>query len=293
MDRLSELRSQYACDDTAVDIPNGVGQKSELDEFFTQVGLIKKAIQSIETMTEEIKTQHSEALLNTDQAKSQEISSELDRLMSDITQKSTELKAGLKMIDEQTKRLSPSDKPAEVRIRQNQHQQLTASFLAAMKVYQDASQQYSQKYRDQVKRRIKTRFSAKDGQSLTEEEVDTYARRLLDEGKEDSIFQQSKDTLAQIQENHRDILRIESSMRELNQIFADMALLVEEQGELMDDILVNVGKSVEYVQRGREQMSQAKVYAKKSRKKMCCIIFILLIIAGIIVVPMYFTGTFG
>lgn len=44
------------------------------------------------------------------------------------------------------------------------------------------------------------------------------------------IFQQSKDVLATIIENRNDIYRIEMSMRNLNQIFNDLAFLVYEQG---------------------------------------------------------------
>ena len=81
------------------------------------------------------------------------ISQELDKLMNSVVEKSGEVKAGLKMIEESTKKLEaddPSGKPAEVRIRQNQHHQLTTQFITSMKAYQDASEQYSQKYRDQV-----------------------------------------------------------------------------------------------------------------------------------------------
>ena len=94
-------------------------------------------------------------------------------------------------------------------------------------------------------------------------QAEKLAAQLLEEGREDAIFQQAQDVLVQVQENHRDILRIEASMRELHQIFAEMAVLVEEQGELMDDIMANVSKSVDYVQKGREELHQAKVNTKQ------------------------------
>ena len=82
-------------------------------------------------------------------------------------------------------------------------------------------------------------------------------------------------------------------MKELTQMFADMAVLVEEQGELMDDIVSNVGKGVEYVQKGRRELAQAKVYSKRSRKRMCCVIFLLVAIAVVVFLVLYFTGIFG
>jgi len=293
MDRLADIKGKYAQDDVSFDVDAPGGNRGELEGFFQQVRNVQEGIKGIEQSTEDIKAKHSEALMNTDQDKAKVLSRELDALIQEVITKSGEVKAGLKMVEEQVKLMDPTSRPAEVRIRQNQHQLLLKHFIVAMKGYQDASEQYAQKYREQVKRRIKTRYSAANGETLAEGEVDKLATQLLDEGKEDAIFQQCKDAFEQIQENHRDILRIERSMKELNQMFADMALLVEEQGELMDDIANNVSKSVAYVQKGTQELHQAKVYAKKSRKMMCCVIFLLLIIAAVIVVPLYLTGVFG
>eukprot|EP00667_Euglena_gracilis_P016337 EG_transcript_17067 len=291
MDRLSELKGKYAQDDVSFDV-DAPATRGDMDEFFRQVKVVQDGIKGIDQCTEDIKAKHSEALMNTDSDKTKAISAELDDLIQLVVAKSTEVKAGLKMIEEQIKLMDTTARPAEVRIRQNQHQLLLKHFINSMKAYQDASEQYSQKYREQVKRRIKTRFNAENGETLNEVEVDRLATQLLDEGKEDSIFQQCKDVYEQIQENHRDILRIERSMRELNQMFADMALLVEEQGELMDDIAHNVSKSVAYVQKGTQELKQAKVYAKKSRKLMCCVLLVLLAIAAAIAIPLVLTNAF-
>lgn len=288
MDRLPDLKGKFVQDDVSFDV-DAPARNGELDDFFRQVKLVQSGIKSIDQCTEEIKAKHSEALLNTDHDKTKDISADMDQLIQEIISKSTEVKAALKMIEEQIKLMDTSARPAEVRIRQNQHQLLLKHFINSMKGYQDASEQYSQKYRDQVKRRIKTKYTA-NGENLNDAEVDKLTTMVLDEGREDSIFQQCKDTYELIQENHRDILRIERSMRELNQMFADMALLVEEQGELMDDIANNVSRSVAYVQKGTKELQQAKVYAKKSRKTMCCAIVILIVIAAVIVLPLLFTG---
>lgn len=293
MDRLGELKSKYLRDEALiVDDPSTIKGGGELDEFFKQVQAVQQGIKGIEQLTDEIKAKHSEALLNTDDAKAKVISAELDRAMARVTGLSKDVQVGLKKMDEKTKELSKTDKPADVRIRQNQHSQLTKQFVTAVRAYQETSQQFTDKYRDQIKRRVKARFSTANGTTLNDQQVEEYTQKIVQEGREDAIFQQAQDALEQIRENHRDILRIEESMRDLFNIMTDMAVLVEEQGELMDDILVNVGKSVEYVQRGREDLAKAKIYASRSRKKICCIIFVLLIIGAAILLPLYFKGVF-
>eukprot|EP01001_Neometanema_parovale_P007819 NODE_4108_length_1115_cov_86.114919_g3912_i0.p1 GENE.NODE_4108_length_1115_cov_86.114919_g3912_i0~~NODE_4108_length_1115_cov_86.114919_g3912_i0.p1 ORF type:complete len:295 (-),score=41.57 NODE_4108_length_1115_cov_86.114919_g3912_i0:149-1033(-) len=290
VDRLAELRNKYGgAVESRIDIP--VETKSELEGFFADVARVQAGIKEIEQLTEDIRAKHGDKIKNVNPDDDAALHEDLDSLMTSVTNKSGDVKRALKLMEEQIKLLDKSAQPAEVRIQENQRQHLVNSFVAAMKTYQKVSEQCSAKYKDRVKFRIQLTADAK-GKKMSSDEVDEMARVLIEEGKEDAIFEQAKDTLERIRENHRDILRIESSMREVNQIFADMAVLVEEQGDLLNDIVANVSRSVDYVQRGREEMRTAKLYAKKSRKKMCCAIFLLLVIAGIILVPMYLSGAF-
>jgi hypothetical protein len=49
------------------------------------------------------------------------------------------------------------------------------------------------------------------------------------------------DTLAEIQERNRAVKDLEASLLELHQVFLDMAVLVEAQGEMLDNIEKQVG----------------------------------------------------
>ena len=64
------------------------------------------------------------------------------------------------------------------------------------------------------------------------------------------------DTVAEIQERHDAVRELERKLMELHQIFLDMSVLVEAQGEMLDNIEAQVGKSVEYVQKGERRARQ-------------------------------------
>ena len=49
-----------------------------------------------------------------------------------------------------------------------------------------------------------------------------------------------KDTLAEITERHEAVKELEQSLLDLHNIFIDMAVLVEEQGEKLDNIQTQV-----------------------------------------------------
>lgn len=56
----------------------------------------------------------------------------------------------------------------------------------------------------------------------------------------ESRFVQILDTVAEIQERHDAVRDIEKKLLELHQIFLDMAVLVEAQGDLLDNIETQV-----------------------------------------------------
>ncbi|KAL0374729.1 UNVERIFIED_CONTAM: syntaxin [Sesamum radiatum] len=63
-----------------------------------------------------------------------------------------------------------------------------------------------------------------------------------------------------------------------------MAVLVDAQGDMIDNIESQVSSAVDHVQSGNVALQKAKSLHKSSRKCMCIAIIILLIIVAIIVV---------
>ncbi|KAG5884297.1 hypothetical protein JTB14_006306 [Gonioctena quinquepunctata] len=95
--------------------------------------------------------------------------------------------------------------------------------------------------------------------------------------------QQAKQTLADIEARHADIIKLENSIRELHDMFMDMAMLVENQGELVDRVEYHVGSAQNHVQQGQSELKVAQAYQSKARKKKIFII-ICLVVALIILI---------
>jgi len=83
------------------------------------------------------------------------------------------------------------------------------------------------------------------GEHASEEQIE----RMIDEGEGEMIFQNAimeqgrgyvLDTLAEIRERRDAVLDLEKSLMELHQIFLDMAVLVEAQGQMIDNIEAQV-----------------------------------------------------
>jgi syntaxin 1A/syntaxin 1B/2/3 len=72
--------------------------------------------------------------------------------------------------------------------------------------------------------------------------------------------------LEDIQNKHRDVIKIEKSILELQQLFMDMAVLVAAQGEVIDRIAVHVDSAVNDTEEGVQALQKAVKLQKKSRK---------------------------
>ncbi|KAK3197946.1 hypothetical protein Dsin_021361 [Dipteronia sinensis] len=93
------------------------------------------------------------------------------------------------------------------------------------------------------------------------------------------------ETVVEIQDRHDAAKEIEKSLLELHQIFLDMAVMVEAQGEQMDDIEHHVMNASHYVKDGTKELKTAKDYQRSSRKWMCIGLILLLLIILLIVIP--------
>ena len=77
---------------------------------------------------------------------------------------------------------------------------------------------------------------------------------------------EAKRALEDIQKKHLEVVKIEKSILELQQLFMDMAVLLAAQGEMVDQIAVNVGKTVDHTEKGVQALNKAVKYQRKSRK---------------------------
>ncbi|KAI6184035.1 Syntaxin-1A isoform X2 [Aphelenchoides bicaudatus] len=102
---------------------------------------------------------------------------------------------------------------------------------------------------------------------------DTSSIMLADRDKK-QLYESAKS-------RHEDILKLEASIRELHEIFQDMAMLIESQGEIVDRIETNVSYASDYAQRALTNVNQAK-RAKNRNIKLKIAIAICLVVTIII-----------
>lgn len=84
-------------------------------------------------------------------------------------------------------------------------------------------------------------------------------------------------------ERETEIRNIEQSVGELNELFRDVAHIVQEQGGQLELISENVENTRNDTRGADTELRSASKYQKKSRNKACCLLVILAIVLVIII----------
>ncbi|CAL7941606.1 syntaxin 1A isoform X2 [Xylocopa sonorina] len=289
-DRLAALvAAQSDDDDVADDVSVNVGGPDDfMTEFFAEVEEIREMIDRIQTNVEDVKKKHS-AILSAPQT-DEKVKMELEDLMSDIKKTANKVRAKLKVIEQNIEQEEHTNKSsADLRIRKTQHSTLSRKFVEVMTEYNRTQTDYRERCKGRIQRQLEI-----TGRTTTNEELE----EMLEQGNP-AVFtqgiimetQQAKQTLADIEARHADIIKLENSIRELHDMFMDMAMLVESQGEMIDRIEYHVEHAVDYVQTATQDTKKALKYQSKARRKKIMIMICLLILA--VVVATTIGGYFG
>ena len=98
---------------------------------------------------------------------------------------------------------------------------------------------------------------------------------------------QLQNAVRDLEERHKDIVKLEKSIMELHKMVTELNLLVQYQGEMIDNIVENVKISKEYIIKGEKEVVKSKENLKSARKKKCIVIIVVVIILLIILVPTF------
>jgi syntaxin 1A len=274
-DRLAALKAAQPDDD---DVVIGVEERGAgggyMDDFFREVEDIRENIGRMQDLVEEVKKTHS-AILSAPQS-DEKVKQHLEDMMADIKKSANRVRAKLKQMESGIEQLEQTNMmSAEFRIRKTQHSMLSQKFVEVMTDYNKTQTDYRERCKARIQRQLEI-----TGRSTTTEEVE----EMLESGNP-AIFtqgimtdtQQAKQTLADIEARHADIIKLENSIRELHDMFMDMAMLVESQGEMIDRIEFHVSGALEYVEEAVKDTKKAMEYQRRARRKQLCILICVLI----------------
>ncbi|XP_059644031.1 syntaxin-112-like [Cornus florida] len=251
--------------------------ENNLSEFFEEVAMVKTDMEQItnllldlQDLNKETKSTHSAKVLR----------GVRDRINSDmvtVLRKAKIIKTRLESLDKSNvanrslsaayKEGSPVDR---TRI------SVTNGLRVKLRDIMNDFQSLREKIVTEHKEGLKRRYYNATGQEPSDEVIE----KMVSGGGQVGIFEGKTDLGMENQERHEALKEIQRSLTELHQVFLDMAVMVETQGEQINNIEQNVVNAGAYVSGGAKELIQAK---KMQKRRTCAywigaVILILLLV---------------
>ncbi|XP_034623582.1 syntaxin-3 isoform X2 [Trachemys scripta elegans] len=259
-DRLEQLKAKQDQDDDADDVEIAIENTGFMDEFFSEIEETRQNIEKIAENVEGAKKLYS--IILSAPIPEQKTKDDLEQLTAEIKKIANSVRNKLKSMERSIEQ-DEVQSSADLRIRKSQHSVLSRKFVDVMTKYNEAQVDFRERSKGRIQRQLEI-----TGKNTTDEELE----EMLESGNP-SIFtsgimdsQISKQALSEIEGRHKDIVRLESSIKELHDMFVDIAMLVENQGAMIDRIETNMDQSVGFVERAVADTKKAVKYQSEARR---------------------------
>lgn len=177
--------------------------------------------------------------------------------------------------------------PSEQRQWKMQRERLAGEFSTALVAFQN-----SQKLTAQKEKEIVAKTKSDSGMMKMKYMHDDNAKRsggeqliALESPVQNQMAMQLEDeaNLELLLEREQAIHQIENDIVEVNQIFKDLAIMVHDQGTMIDSIEANIEQTSIHVDHGAEQLRAASRYQAASRRKLCIIVLIAVVVLAVVI----------
>uniref|UniRef100_A0A0N5B7I3 t-SNARE coiled-coil homology domain-containing protein n=1 Tax=Strongyloides papillosus TaxID=174720 RepID=A0A0N5B7I3_STREA len=242
--------------------------------FLNSVSVVHKNIKKLEDLLHIITGKHNQILISP--GVQPEITKELNDCVDEFKVISSSTRDFVKRLNNDLNQLENHMSTTAYRIERAQVMSINKKLNNLLQSFNEEQL----KYRDRCTDKINNFLKITD-REMREEDVDEAIRkgRLYDLTEGLILATREKQMLYEdVKSRQEDILRLEASIREMHDIFHDMQLLVESQGEMIDNIEMNVNNAVEYALNAQKMVQQAKEARASGRKKKIILVVVLIIV---------------
>ncbi|XP_034970716.1 syntaxin-19 [Zootoca vivipara] len=179
-----------------------------------------------------------------------------------------------KCLDDLSKTLKKAEKEhgsssAIIRVLSAQRAVLFRRFQNIMFLYNAAITAKQEKCKAFIVRQLEVA-----GKEVSEEELNDMVQQGKWEIFNENLLTEvniTKAQLSEIEQRHKELVNLENQVRDLKGLFVQISLLVEEQGEMINSIEMEVVNTQDYVQTTTEKFRMAAKYRKKHPcRAICC-----------------------
>ncbi|KAK6150873.1 hypothetical protein DH2020_015805 [Rehmannia glutinosa] len=258
--------------------------QENLSQFFQQVETIKADMKEItdllldlQNLNEETKSTYSAKILRG-------LRDRMDSDMVAVLRKANIVKSRLELLDKSNlANRKISAKYAEGSAVDRTRVSTTNGLRSKLKDIMNGFQNLREKIMSDYKEGLKRRYYNATGDYPSEEVIE---KMVLGNGNVNVFEKRTEINNMENKERHEGVMDIWRSLNKLHQVFLDMAVLVETQGEQIDDIESNVAVAGSFISGGTNSLFYANQMKKKNKKWICWVLAVGFIILLVCLVAM-------
>ncbi|XP_054470016.1 syntaxin-11a [Anoplopoma fimbria] len=241
-----------------------------MDNIYKEAQVMRKEMELLKLDVKRLGKQNTRFLTSVRRFSS--IKRDSNALGRDIKARGEAIYARLEKLRKLSKELEEEHGPASAvaRMVRSQCVSLTSAFHNAISEYNEAEMVQRENCKTRIQRQAEIM-----GKEVSREQIDemietgkwnVFSDNLLLEGRT------ARSALNEMETRHKELLELEGRIRDIHELFSQMAQLVEEQGCMLDNIEANVGATQDYVAKATVHIKQALVYKKNNpcKKLFCC-----------------------
>jgi len=228
-------------------------------------------VERIGKATRELQALHTKRLMvSFDDSGEAQLDEEIEYKTREATKLFRNCESTLKRISQSSDDVSDS----ELMIRSNIQKSSALKIQKLSSEFRRAQQEYMSRLKRQKEGANDATFDFLSGGGAKEEEEDV--------GFNDQQMQAVADLENLVSERDEEIRKIAESIQELSTIFKELAVLVIDQGTILDRIDFNMEQVAEHTRKGVVEIEKAEQYQKQARPRIC--IALLLVMNALVIV---------
>ncbi|KAH9464153.1 hypothetical protein MJO29_002294 [Puccinia striiformis f. sp. tritici] len=255
----------------------------DMPSFMDEVSSLNDGIRTVNENVDRVKDFHNRLLSELDEQQHQSISNQLATLTSDTSRLTKNLKNRIHSLQLSISHNQAQFNNGDANVRATQIGALKKRLMDSLMKYQSVEQESRQKYKSRMERQYKIVKP-----DATPEEI----RQAVDSDDGGQIFSQALMTsnrygdaraaFNEVKERHEDVKRIEQTITELMEMFNDLATMVEEQDQLIQNVENNAGEIQRDVEQAGQHITKARDSAASARRKRWICFFVMILILAIV-----------
>jgi syntaxin 1B/2/3 len=249
---------------------------NDMVEFFKSITLIDEYMRNMEEEVVALEALHMKSKITTNITIVKEMRESMADHISSASRTSKQILNTFSEIENTRKAKLSALSQQKLRMRTTIFTAKRKQFKKLMSKFSSLRSTVQADYKEIVFRRYMT----VTGEALSDEGV----TRLIETGESETIFQkaileqgrgQIQDTINEIDERHRSMQEIERGLLELQQVFIDLATVVDQQSEVLDSIESHMNTASEFTSEGTKALQvTAGLHKSIQRKRLCIAILV-------------------